>query len=104
MDPKIDWPAHIVAQQSSGSAQKVYCKANNLNFHSFSYHVQKSKGKGKRPGRSKSAKFLPVNLKANSSTSVHSYEVSLSHGNSLKISKGFDFDEVKRLLSIIVQS
>lgn len=99
----IDWPAHLANQKTSGTSQQVYCKANNLNFNSFSYQVQKQKGDGKRFERSnpKQKIFLPIKFKTDSRESIHDYEMLLPSGVALKMSKGFDLKEVGDLIGLI---
>lgn len=98
-EKQIYWSGHIADQKSSGQSQQGYCKEHGLNFHSFSYWTQKFKGN--RSPKPKSSKFLPVSLKSRSTSSAYTYELTLTSGFDLRLSKGFDLEEVKTLLSII---
>ena len=99
----INWQSHISAQKASNLPQQSYCKVKGLNFNSFSYQIQKQKGVGKRFEKlnSKQSSFLPIHIKPEVHSSIHSYEVTFPTGESLKISKGFDISEVKELVEII---
>ena len=96
----IDWHHHIEAQRSSGQPQQDYCKERGLNFHSFSYQVQKSKGEGKRFKKAKQKTFVPVTLRPERNSFDPVYELTIE-SKSLKMSKGFDVSEVTELMKLM---
>ena len=97
---EIDWCHHISEQKSSGGTQREYCEAHHLNIHTFTYHKQKIEGKVKKP---KQESFVPVTIKPQKLGDRYDYEICEGSIN-LKISKGFDINEVKELMRLMTLS
>lgn len=63
------WQPQIEAWRISGQTQKVYCKANDLNYHRFSYWKRKFLDQDNQVQRERSAGFVPVTRRLQAETS-----------------------------------
>lgn len=113
------WTRVVGAWRRSGRSQAAYCREHDLNYATFGAWKRRLDQEQRGAARSRrqaapvpparpsqddppagSANFIEVSLGRPASTS---YEVVLPGGTTLRLPRGFDGDEVSRLIALVIE-
>ena len=97
------WQKHIFQWSESGLTQAEYCRRNKLSVAAFNWWKRNLRKKSKAQKNS-SASMQFVEVHGVSPAQVgrsENYEILLSRGRAIKVSRNFDSDVLKRLIAAV---